>query len=308
VSRGTAIEWTDATWNPTRGCSRISEGCRNCYAEKIATRFSAPGRPFAGFAKRPNATRHGERPGWTGTVALVPEKLDEPLRWRKPQRIFVDSMSDLFHEELSDVDVARTFAVMALCYVMDKGHAFQVLTKRPLRMRRLLDHARFLDLVTREMKAIRPGLPGENSAPRWPLPNVWLGVSVENEENAWRLVELLDTPAAIRFASYEPALGPVEFRLGDTSTLFLDWIVVGGESGPGARPMDLEWARSAVRQAKAAGVPVFVKQLGTHWATHRFVATQVRSRTVVRRTGVGDSKGGDVAVWPEDLRVREFPR
>lgn len=251
------IEWTDATWNPVRGCTRVSEGCRNCYAERVAARFSGPGMPYEGLA----AMRAGE-PRWTGELRVVETHLEDPLRWRNPRRVFVNSMSDLFHEKLHFEDIGRVFGVMAAC----PHHSFQILTKRPERMR--------------EFVTITTGIPGR---PHWPLPNVWLGVSVENQPAAdERIPELLATPAAVRFVSAEPLLGPIDFDQENGLNAFgcgfeggwrncpenspkcagLDWVIVGGESGPGARPMHPRWARTIRDQCVAAGVPFFFKQWG----------------------------------------------
>jgi len=303
-----------------RGCSRVSEGCGNCYAEKIAARFSDVGKPFHGFADI------GPRAGdarWTGKVELLRDKLDEPLSWRKPARVFVNSMSDLFHEKLTDHEIARVFAVMAQA----KRHTFQVLTKRP---ERALNFFMRVSLV--DAPAFLVGATGGT----WPLPNVWLGVSVEDQKTAdERIPILLQMPAAIRFVSYEPALGPVEhgrfltrcryaatdhFRCCDAyphMVVGLDWVIVGGESGPGARPFDIAWARSVVEQCKAAGVACFVKQLGArpvHELPGDGPTGQFRSRDGVREYArtihtlpLRDRKGGDPSEWPEDLRVREFP-
>jgi protein gp37 len=308
-----AIEWTDATWNPVRGCSRITTGCGGpnheggCYAEKIAARFSDPGQPFHGFAER---TPHGGR--WTGKLALIEDQLTLPLRWKKPRKIFVNSMSDLFHENLSDADIDRVFAVMALC----PQHTFQVLTKRAERM---LDYCtdhddglghigtvnRVWDIADTMMQALE--LPDDHPCQRytqlakhevpWPLPNVWLGVSAERQEEAWeRVPHLLQTPAAVRFVSAEPLLGPINFaKLGDaTMTLNafngsalhllgmryktlggLDWIIVGGESGPRARPMHPQWSRDIRDQCAEAGVPFFFKQWGEWLPWHHFVTSGI---------------------------------
>ena len=316
-----AIEWTDVTWNPVRGCSRVSEGCRNCYAERMASRglpgqrSPTTGEPFA---------RDGH---WTGKVELIPSKLNEPLSWRKPRRVFVNSMSDLFHEGLSNEDIERVFAVMTLA----PHHTFQVLTKRPERMREWFSSG-VPGLETREENVQRaaewrgkvvfdsrgsdrhlyPPRAGDVSDrrrwPGWPLPNVWLGVSVENQKTAdERIPLLLQTPAAKRFVSYEPALGPVDFGpwiqpCGCTVMVEhrrLDWVIVGGESGPGARAFDVAWARVTVRQCKAAGVACFVKQLGAKPRTS--------DRDSWEWLHLASSKGGDPAEWPVDLRVREFP-
>lgn len=261
MSQSTAIQWTDATWNPVRGCVKVSPGCKNCYAETFAERFrGVQGHPYEqGFDLR-----------------LVPEKLAEPLTWKRPRRVFVNSMSDLFQDGVPDEYIDRVFAVMERC----PQHIFQILTKRAERM---CDYC-----------STRHGIESVS-----PLENVWLGVSVENQERAEeRIPALLQTPAAIRFVSYEPALGPIDFSgwLGG-----LDWIIVGGESGPGARRFDVEWARSAVQQCKEADVPVFVKQLG---------AEPVDGGELVAFRGLflKDRKGGDMSEWPEDLRIREFPR
>jgi protein gp37 len=287
MGRTTGIEWTDATWNPIRGCSRVSEGCRNCYAESTAYRFSGAGQPYEGLAVLANG-----HASWTGKVEFVEKHLLDPLKWKAPRRIFVNSMSDLFHEGVTDEMRDRIFAVMALC----PQHTFQVLTKRPERMRAYLDPAcgRIADriIALRRQRGdngcvcplphVAPG------AAWWPLANVWLGVSVENQAAAdERIPLLLETPAAARFISAEPLLGPVNLEelpsasgIGrhlcalsnagvDPGALFatkLDWVICGGESGPGARPMHPDWARSLRDQcAAAADVPFFFKQWG-EWA------------------------------------------
>lgn len=208
MSDKTKISWTDSTWNPIRGCSRVSEGCRNCYAESVAARFSGPGMPYEGLARR---TSTGE-PRWTGDVRLVEKALEQPLRWKRPRKIFVSSMSDLFHERLNNDDIDRVFAVMMLA----PHHTFQVLTKRPHRMRaymrapnlyqRILDAAREF----RDRRSPLDSVPISNPS-LFPARHVWLGVSVENQATAdERIPPLLDTPAAVRFLSCEPILGPVD--------------------------------------------------------------------------------------------------
>jgi protein gp37 len=255
MSDKSSIEWTEATWNPVTGCNKISPGCAHCYAETLAERFrGVPGHPF----------EHGF------DVQLRPEKLTLPLTWKKPRRIFVNSMSDLFHDAVPDEYIDRVFAVMAVA----SQHTFQVLTKRPARMRAYI--------------AAREPLFGFP----WPLAHIWLGVSVENQHWAReRIPILLQTPAAVRFLSCEPLLGPVDLGQAHADQRYpgIDWVIVGGESGPKARRMELEWALSLVRQCQSARVPVFVKQLGKHHALR------------------GDPKGHDLSRWPEDLRVREFP-
>lgn len=317
MSGASPIQWTDATWNPVRGCSRVSEGCRNCYAERVTARFSGPGKPFEGFAHRV-----GGEARWTGKVELVPKALDWPLRRRKPLRIFVNSMSDLFHESLSGEAIAAVFGVMACA----PQHTFQVLTKRPERMQQWclgMTEAHAADLGARfimsaSLHAAPVNYPHTLNVPAlWPLPNVWLGVSVEDQTTAdERIPLLLATPAGKRFVSYEPALGPVDFRLAWLSpfvdytpamdrTARLDWIIVGGESGPGARPFDVAWARRTIYHGIADGVPVFVKQLGAFPVTEREVGTAKGGSHVPLH--LRDSHGGDPGEWPEDLRWREFP-
>lgn len=247
MSDNSKIEWTDATWNPVTGCTKVSPGCDHCYAETFAERFrGTPGHYFEnGF-----------------DVQLRPDKLDQPLEWRKPRRIFVNSMSDLFHDQVPDKYIAQVFAIMAAA----PQHTFQVLTKRHGRMRSLLSSSAFV----------------RRCAPIWPLPNVWLGVSVENQQWAdIRIPALLDTPAAVRFLSCEPLLGPVDLGLADLCPDCLglggwpchtdgyhykrpgiDWVIVGGESGRGARPMHPEWARQLRDQCQAVGVPFLFKQWG----------------------------------------------
>jgi protein gp37 len=331
VSANSSIQWTDKTWNPTRGCSIVSPGCVNCYAMKQAHRFSGPGKPYAGLTKQ---TKAG--PQWTGNVATVESSLLEPLSWRKPARVFVNSMSDLFHEDVPEWFIDEVFAVMALA----ERHTFQILTKRAERMRAYFAADRY-ELIARVETRLWNLHTDDttNAIGRWPLPNVWLGVSVENQQYAdERIPLLLQTPAAVRFISAEPLLGPVDLNglpdpksdpSWDASALHgvrecafgatvsresinkLDWVIVGGESGPGARPFDLAWARSIVQQCKAAGVPCFMKQLGS---APLGIADRISSRGargIPKPDGfyrfLNDRKGGNPDEWPEDLRVREFP-
>lgn len=294
----TGIEWTDATWNPVTGCTKVSPGCKHCYAEGVAERFWAKQYP-------PNADGSPRR---FTDIRCHPERLEQPLRWRKPRMVFVNSMSDLFHEDVPDDFIYEVWRVMAAC----PQHTFQVLTKRPERMREVV--AAFYDRI---VDAFVAGVSSTLSLP--PLPNVWLGVSVEDQRRAdERIPILLDTTAAVRFVSCEPLLGPVDLASpalrrrplaggmhGWSRGLHnpgIDWIIVGGESGPGARPMDLAWARSLVEQARAAGVPVFVKQLGA-----RPCESDGRKLHPIAPTGLRDRKGGDTDEWPPDLRVREWP-
>ena len=330
MGSSTSIEWTDATWGPTRGCSRVSPGCQRCYAERIAGRFCGPGKPYEGFAS-------GGK--WTGKLSLVTEHLADPIRWSKPRRVFVNSMSDLFHEELSNLDIAAVFGVMAA----SPQHTFQVLTKRASRMREWFDwaakqttHGATPVDTAEAMQCIAIDFRRIDKAPRfqwnadatWPLPNVWLGVSVESQRFAdERVPELLRTPAAVRFVSYEPALGPVDFTRIDVGSpggvapfdalsghfrsdvphakhASLDWVIIGGESGPGARRFDTEWAIDTAAACKAAGVACFIKQLGAN-AHHQPGGGLCRGWVPLR---LKDSHGGDWDEWPEDVpRVREWP-
>lgn len=272
----TKIEWCDRTWNPVTGCTKVSPGRDHCYAENIARRF-------AGSKAFPNGF----------DVTLHPQRLDAPFRWRKPARVFVNSMSDLFHPDVSDQFIARVFAVMALA----TQHTFQVLTKRHGRMRSLLTSTTMGELFGR---AVQEWI-SHNGVARvelqWPLPNVWIGVSVEDQQRAdLRIPALVDTPAAVRFLSCEPLLGETHLR---PAWRALDWVIVGGESGPGARPMDVRWVRILVDDCRALGVAPFVKQLGSVWARD----TSIGGRPVSAQ----DSKGGEIETFPVDLRVREFP-
>lgn len=362
--RGGGITWTDKTWNPIRGCSRVSEGCRHCYAETVAARFSGPGLPYEGLAA------DGK---WTGKVRLIPEHLADPLSWKKPRRIFVNSMSDLFHEGLESEEIAAVFGIM----VSAPQHTFQVLTKRPERMRDWIEKTSVVDCI--EAASARGCKLPDFSCGIWPgAKNIWLGVSVEDQKTAdERIPLLLQTPAALRFVSYEPALGPVDlsWHLKETTRHHvcadvggmirnrsfyglmsddgralsrdeaeaqlralrargvklipgngcddfdpekgcrghrqprLDWVIVGGESGPKARPFDIAWARQVVRDCKAAAVPCFVKQLGAWPIFEERDLAQLDERRMCSdgTYKFRDRKGGDMAEWPEDLRVRGFP-
>ena len=268
MSTKTDIEWTDSTWNPVTGCTEVSSGCDHCYAKTFAERWrGTPGHYFEqGF-----------------DVQLRPDKLDQPLRWARPRRIFVNSMSDLFHDEVPDEYIARVFAIMAL----SGRHTFQLLTKRHGRMRSLLSSPAFRTLVSTE------GLPYTRSAywrwdeVSWPLRNVWLGVSVENQQWAdIRIPALLDTPAAVRFLSCEPLLGPVDIYASAKIDRDpgIDWVIVGGESGPGARPMDVRWARFLRDECVGAGVPFLFKQWGSHDATGKRMGKHVAGRDLDGQT------------------------
>lgn len=270
----TGIEWTDATWNPVTGCTKVSQGCKFCYAKHQA---------WARLAAMPNTVYAGRE---FEQVMCHPERLDQPLRWTKPRMIFVNSMSDLFHPDVPDEFIDRVFAVMALAH----QHVFQVLTKRPDRMLRYFTHhftrskcSRFAAEISGRRDSVGGGDIRVSDGP-FPLPNVWLGVSVEDQAAAdERIPQLLQTPAAVRWISAEPLLEPVDLRFhifseptGNLRTHHgkrqmelrrptdggLHWVVVGGESGPNARPMHPAWARSLRDQCAAADVPFLFKQWG----------------------------------------------
>lgn len=364
----TSIEWTRGddgtkgeTWNPVVGCSLVSAGCSNCYAMKFAHRGMRP--EHKGLTEL--TKKHGPR--WNGKVSFVEHALSKPLSWKKPRRIFVNSMSDLFHDKVTNEQIAAVFGVMAAC----PQHTFQVLTKRPRRMREwfawIESHAHLGSVYANEAAKLLPERFFPFASP-WPLKNVWLGVSVEDQGTAdERIPDLLATPAAIRFVSYEPALGEVDFgmssatcdccprwtsrwvrlhsrveadlplggkRWGVDGGLYratsnrhgalsvaagperllgikpaefvalpkLDWIIVGGESGHGAREFDLAWARSTIEQCETAGIACFVKQLGAR-PVERAIAPGHPSRPL----DLHHSKGSDMDEWPRNLRVREFP-
>lgn len=250
-----AIEWTTSTWNPVTGCDRVSPGCDHCYALTLATRLKAMGNPR--YIKDGSPRTSG--PGFG--VSLHEDQLTLPLRWRQPRTIFVNSMSDLFHDEVPDVFVAKVFAVMAAC----PEHTFQVLTKRPRRMSYLVP--KLLDLMDQLQPSEHNGRLIDVVIDEWPLPNVWLGTSVENQKWAdQRIPLLLETPASIRFLSCEPLIDDirdaVSWRPTSRGLLRPDWVIVGGESGPAARPMNIEWARTIRDECVDAGVPYFFKQWG----------------------------------------------
>ena len=224
ASQSSKIEWTESTWNPVRGCTRVSEGCRFCYAERIAARFSGKGMAYEGLAKN---TKAGPR--WTQQVLPIRELLNEPLKWKKPRRIFVNSMSDLFHEKVELSYIQDVFSVMKEA----NWHQFQVLTKRA---ERLLEF---------------------NAQLSW-SPNIWMGVSVEDKRVADRIEALRQTDAHIKFLSLEPLLG----ALPNLKLDGIDWVIVGGESGPGAREMKKKWVIDIRNQCTDADVAFFFKQWG----------------------------------------------
>lgn len=265
MAGSTKIQWAQAVWNVTKGCSRISPGCLKCYAERDAIRMSGPGKAYEGLVR---STPNGPR--WTGVVRLFEDELEVPLHWRKPRRVFTNSMSDLFHETLTFEEIDRVFEVKFRA----PQHTYMDLTKRAERM---AEYVR--SRVAR----------GLNFAA---LGNLWFGASVESQEYVKRAVAIMDLPVAVRWLSCEPLLGPLDLRavLGPDR---INWLVVGGESSAhpaSARPCDSKWIRDIVQQARAAGVAVFVKQLGSN-CDGRLLATH----------------GGELEQIPADLRIRRYP-
>lgn len=330
MGKNTSIEWTDHSWPVVNGCRRISAGCERCYAERLtATRLSHTPK-YKGLAV---FGKNGPR--WTGEARLWVPHLDMPLKLKKPSRIFVADMGDLFYEGVSDETIDQVFGVMWACLFLGRGdhgypgHTFQVLTKRPERMRAYLAEDR------RKRWAANAVLHGGGAAPDriWdqvmsasgPHPRIWLGVSCEDQATAdERIPLLLDTPAALRWVSAEPLLGPVKIHpgllgcvghlAGTFGNPLINWVVVGGESGPGARPFDLAWARLLVETCREAGVACFVKQLGAKpvtvtGATGNFRTHEGRRQVelTAERMVLNDRKGGAMEEWPPELRVREFP-
>ena len=367
MGENSGISWTDATANVVVGCSRISEGCQNCYAERLAATRLAHTKRYKGLA----VMRESGKPQWMGEVRLVPEAIEQVLRWRAPRKIFLTAMGDPFHDGVSDDDLEFLFGAMHVA----GHHTFQVLTKRPKRM------AEFIKKTTAErclaeftirlgngvLKDQSPTGKSDWSKrmPRgfdWPLKNVWLGVSVENQATAnERIPHLLATPASVRFLSCEPLLEAVDLtRIVDPNPaivnapvtitfhalvrkggialragLGIDWVIAGGESGSGARPFDLAWARSLRDQCASAGVAYFCKQLGSNAIdSDGFDVMNERGEVAYSRGNdvpgveamrlealhkgrilrprnysrfLRDRAGADIAEFPEDLRIQQFP-
>lgn len=376
MAANSKIEWTEATWNPVAGCSVVSPGCTNCYAMRMAARIERMNPKLGHYRGLTQPSKAG--PVWTGKIGIAPNHvLLAPPRRRKPTMYFVNSMSDLFHEDVPDEWIDRVFAVMALC----PQHTFQCLTKHSARMRAyfatIASEAiaagedtsaapRRLDRIACELSG-SPCAAGFIEDQPWPLPNVWLGVSAEDQRRAdERIPDLLATPAAVRWVSAEPLLGGINFGKAKGLPIYweghdkieltsfgrhigsrtgqgwakhsgnmhpwLDWIVVGGESGPRARPNWAPNVRSIVRQCRAADVPVFVKQMGDNvedrndagfegcdpreWhlddelaqVEHDINGYREEYQGAPVRIRLLDRKGGDMAEWPSDLRVRQMPK
>lgn len=259
------IEWTDMTWNPTTGCEKVSTGCRGCYAEVMTRRLSAMGqKKYQGIL-----TESGR---FNGTVRTHDDALRLPLSWNKPRKVFVDSMSDLFHKDVPFDFIDQVFAVMALT----PQHTYQILTKRTEGAVEYLTGCP-TQRIERHLLAIHQTIPLKDRVtgygrPKWPLPNVWIGTSVEDQAAAdERIPRLLNCPAAVRFLSMEPLVGPVdllkEYPTGKGTVsygAFVDWVIAGGESGPNARPVHPDWVRSIRDQCAQADIPFFFKQWGNY--------------------------------------------
>lgn len=355
------IQWTEKTWNPVTGCTKVSAGCDHCYASTLHNqRYSHTVKqalPYRAGEEKIGATIARLRSeqeasltaGWLTEMKLKmapcydtpfavvqchEDRLREPMSWRKGAKVFTCSMGDIFHEDVPDAFLDRIFAVMALT----PQHTFQVLTKRPERARLYLRSDNGVpDSICDAINAIpiSKKQAAEMEPIFWPLPNVWLGTSVEDQAAAdTRIPDLLATPAAVHFLSCEPLLGPVDLNSYADAEGFevhtdwlrgriwidgqvgapvpgIDWVIIGGESGAGARPMDLAWVRSLLAQCRAAGVAPFVKQLGAK-PFDSVCPTCGRDSTCnplcpAPELKLRDRHGGDWDEWPADLRVREFP-
>lgn len=250
MAERSAIEWTDSTWNPVTGCTKVSPGCKHCYAEAIAERFRGiPGHPY--------------RQGFD--LKLWPQRLKLPLCWKEPRKIFVNSMSDLFHKDVPDEFVGKVFDVMQQA----SWHVFQLLTKRSERMR-VWSSARFCS-------GERP----QNGKEVWPE-NIWAGVSVETQDYVWRIEDLQQVPAKVRFLSVEPLLGPVDLK--GSLLEGIHWVIVGGESGPFARPMKPGWVYAILKQCKQNQVKFFFKQWGAYTPEGQRVGKKAAGRVLDGRT------------------------
>lgn len=352
----TEIEWSDVVWNPVSGCTRVSAGCDHCYAVLQSHRNGmmaekrGDAKTAAKYAGLTVLNAKGDR-HFNGIVRTHEDALAVPFGWKKPRKVFVNSMSDMFHGEVPFEFIDRVFAVTALC----PQHTFQILTKRPARMAKYLlirskgqDGA---DPIRESINRDFSGLGDHRGSLVMPPPNVWVGTSVENQDAAdERIAHLLRCPSAVRFLSCEPLLGPLDLssylrcvkcgprRRGWSIDVGIsgpvcsscngypergvDWVIVGGESGPGARPCNIEWIRGIVHQCKGAGVPVFVKQLGLHPVSMPGCSNICvgygrgmyccdcggNKHGTAFFTSLADRKGGDPSEWPEDLRVRELPK
>lgn len=348
MATDTSIEWADKTWSPIIGCDRVSPGCDACYAISTARIREANPHPSIAAAFAGTTQRTDVGIDWSGRINLLEDRLAEPLRWKKPAKVFVNSLSDLFHKNVPDDFIAKVFAIMALT----PQHTYQVLTKRHARMRSVLrdectcgaSHTpgtHFRSKMAWAVSKANPdriaGLPDDAeervSRASWPLPGVWLGVSTENQHWAnLRIPALLDTPAAVRWISAEPLLGPIDLarisagsrqqpdmvydalgqrygvpgRWQAPTSARLDWVVAGGESGPKARPMHPDWPRALRDQCSAAGVPFLFKQFG-EWGLEAPLDDQ--GRLLNTRRGLGVAVANDGTVYqPGELSYPDGPR
>ncbi len=317
------IEWTERTWNPVVGCTKISPGCAHCYAEVMANRLKAMALKDIADGKDPGRKRHyidaiDDKGRWTGKLIPVPEAVSDPFGWKKPQMIFVNSMSDLFHEDVSFEFIDQVFATIYNA----QWHTYQVLTKRPERMLEYLQS----DPVTRiaawafsQWTRLCPeraatGLLqnvdlANDIADQWPFRQLWLGTSCETQKEFDARVPLLEQcPAGVRFVSLEPLLGPIKLP----NQCQLDWVIVGGESGHGARLCRVNWIWSIIERCLSIGIPCFVKQIGSN---PQFDGSMCRDCADADGTcptrgfacELKDKKGGDPAEWPAAFRVRQMP-
>lgn len=308
MASNSKISWTDATWNPVSGCTKVSDGCVHCFAERYAIRFHRKQPRLKGTIK----THCNRVKGWSGVVRCHEDQLEVPLHWRKPRKIFVCSMSDLFHPDVPFGFVHQVLAVTQLC----PQHQFQILTKRPERMADCLNMCGVGFDISQAIKRLhlpvcygalardQTGGPlGVGGSKGWPLLNLWLGTSIETQDQMWRAAELLRCPATVRFLSLEPLLSYIQLPVKRYRTPGacphgsdncsgcwsyelpgIHWVIVGGESGRGARPMKLEWVQSIIAQCRAANVPVFVKQL------------------------CKNGRPIPIALWPPDVQIQEWPK
>lgn len=337
---GSKIEWTDETWNPVVGCDHVSEGCRNCYAETMSNRLAS-----MEHSEQYDDVVDDKGRFAGGTVNTVPKMLEKPLEWDKPRRVFVNSMSDLFHPDVPFEFVDKVFAVMA----MRPQHTFQILTKRPTRMKNYLNHIQpdyGLEKVGRHVLELSKEYsvslwgdqpdnlenlrPDEHALHNWPIPNVWIGVSVEDQDAAdERIPPLLECPAEVRFLSCEPLLGPVNLEGGETypkkgwlsgfhveaehangcrgecrrcpvpvrvqNPGEIDWVIAGGESGPGARPMHPDWVRSVRDQCDEADVPFFFKQWGA-WGPGSYQQENCQTKVIL-----SNGESADYSNYQEEI-------
>jgi len=265
MAQGSSIEWTESTWNPVVGCTNVSAGCAHCYAERMAKRLVAIAQSASQRGDNPGRAAHYQqvinaRGRWNGRVYLDHDAVEDPLRWRLPRIIFVNSMSDLFHEDVPLDFIRRVFDVMNRC----PQHTFQVLTKRPHITAEVAGHL------------------------TW-SPNIWMGTSVESADVVSRVHELRRMPAAVRFLSVEPLLGPIP-RL---PVKGIHWVIVGGESGPGARPMRPEWVTQLRDRCQRYGVPFFFKQWGG--VNKKTTGRALEGRTWAEMPSVPGSQFADVA-------------